>query len=198
MTFEGRNISLDSLWQGEDQSPTAPLTQHTSNKMATISETVSDDEWEQQRKEKLKEREKRRREEQEMLLKQCQVDDRPVSENNGHANGSLDGVSSGVEQEGTFDEESATKGGTTKEATTKEAVTVTPDEDHLDPVLKKYMEIVMKEKAAKQEQHQPSKQNGKVDEFGIPLPSNDSCRYVLAYLRGVYSTCVLVMGDIQN
>ena len=39
---------------------------------------------------------------------------------------------------------------------------------HVDPVLLKYMEIVMKEKAAKQEQHQPSKQNGKVDEFGIP------------------------------
>ena len=48
----------------------------------------------------------------------------------------------------------------------------------------------MKEKAAKQEQHQPSKQNGKVDEFGIPLPSNDSYRYVLAYMRCVYSTCV--------
>ena len=48
----------------------------------------------------------------------------------------------------------------------------------------------MKEKAAKQEQHQPSKQNGKVDEFGVSLPSNDSYRYALAYIRGVYSTCV--------
>ena len=51
----------------------------------------------------------------------------------------------------------------------------------------------MKEKAAKQEQHQLSKQNGKVDEFGIPLPSNNSYRYVLAYMRGVYSTCVLTI-----
>ena len=54
----------------------------------------------------------------------------------------------------------------------------------------------MKEKAAKQEQHQPSKQNGKVDEFGIPLPSNDSYRYVLAYMRGVYSTCVPTIMSI--
>ena len=50
----------------------------------------------------------------------------------------------------------------------------------------------MKEKAVKQEQHQPSKQNGKVDEFGIPPPSNDSYRYVLAYMRGVYMPNALV------
>ena len=174
--------------------------------MATISETVSDDEWEQQRKERLKEREKRRREEQDMLLKQCEVDDRPVSENNEHTNGFLNGENTGVVHEGRFAEEATTKdstikGGnteeaTTKEATTKEATPVTLGEDHVDPVLKKYMEIVMKEKAAKQEQHQPSKQNGKVDEFGIPLPSNDSYRYVLAYMRGVYSTCVPTIMSI--
>lgn len=177
------NISLDSLWQGDDPSPTQPQVQDTMNKMAAISEASSDDDWEKVRTSKLEERELKQREPEDDFHQQYSTDpkqnhqDRKVE---GESNGEFQGFDGQRPMVDAFDQKVVTvsvisNGDQMVQGDKRSKGEQGDIGDEVDPALKKYMEIIMKERAAKQEQHHlPSKENVRVDEFGIPLPSNNS------------------------